>query len=511
MLAFLEPSPLQQEWVTAQRAPTQVVASDRTPQSSQPTGPDGLSGRPGQAIGPNVPVRSVSEFANVRPADWEFQALRALAERLGIEGLQGGRPITRYEFATLLQTALAELSGQKIEELTPAEIETIERLQADFSRELELLGGVRLADLTSRVETLEAQQFSPTTALSGEVILGLTGTLGEDPDSNLVLQQRVRFALTTSFTGEDRLRVSLRVGNFAESDFFDDVTREGRLGFRTNTDNIFGLSDLNYRFPIGDRLRLFISAAGDDIGPHNPNLSGRGSGAISRFGRRNPVYRLVENAGLGLRYEISDDVTLNLGYFVDDPEDSSAGNGLFNGNFSASARLEIEPSDRFSLVLLYVRSFNDSDLSTGTGSLRSQVDLDRPVIGNSYSLETSFQVNSGLTVGGWVGFTDANVLDLGRASVLNYALTVSLPNVGKEGNLLGFIVGQEPRLIGTNGFEIDGRRSDPDTSFHVEALYRYRVTPGISVTPGIIWITAPNHDRDNSDLVVVSVRTTFRF
>ena len=542
MFAFPEPA-LQVEWAVIQPIPATAKASDRDLQagsiarsnplpakgskSPQPPSagaselhlvPMAIATKPDAwiAIDPQVPIRPVLELNDVRPSDWAYQALQSLESRLELSPILPNEPpenrvLNRHEFAMALRRLLSRLDERGSESLTTRDLELLQRLQADFARELAIFGDIRLNRLTARIADIEDRQFSPTTTLSGEVIFGVTGILGEDVDSNLVFQQRARLGFTTSFTGKDRLRVNFRVGNFEESSFFDEVTREGRLGFRTNTNNIIKLSDLNYRFPVGKRLRVFISPAGDNVGPVNPRFSSRGTGALSRFGRRNPVYRLIENAGFGLTYEISDAITLDLGYFVGDPEDSRAGNGLFNGDYSTSVRLEIEPNNRLSLGLLYVRSFNGSNLATGTGSLRSQIDLDRPVIGNSFSFEVSFQLDPGLTVGGWIGFTDANVIGLGRASVLNYALTVALPDVGKEGNLLGFVVGQEPRLLGTSGFEIAGSRRDPDPSFHIEAFYRHQIDRRISITPGAIWITAPNHDNRNGDLIIISVRTTYRF
>ncbi|WP_083888292.1 iron uptake porin [Pleurocapsa sp. PCC 7327] len=156
-------------------------------------------------------------------------------------------------------------------------------------------------------------------------------------------------------------------------------------------------------------------------------------------------------------------------------------------------------------------SYNDSNLKTGTGSLRSQLDLDRPVVGNSYSLEVSWQLAPKFAIGGWVGFTDATAIDLGEADVWNYALTLAFPDLGQEGNLLGVIVGQEPKLTGTSGFLINGRRNDLDASLHVETFYRHQIRDNLSITPGLIWITASNHNNNNSDLVVLTVRTTFEF
>ena len=517
MFALFEPGFLQQsQWDRAAAlgpGPVLVAQHRRAlePAAITPTG-DRQPSR-SRAIAPHTPIRSVSDLASIQPTDWAFRVLHSLQQRLGADVLAEGRsPLTRYEFAIALRTLLERASAREIRSLKPADLEIIQRLQADFAQELALLGGVNLNRLETRVEALEEQEFSPTTRFSGEVILGLTGTFGNEIDeSEIVFQQRIGLNLTASFTGNDRLRIGLRVGNFEEPSIFDDLTNEGRLGFRTDTGNDIEISSLNYRFPIGDRLRVFIAPRGDNISALNPPFRSRGTGAISRFGRGNPIYRLIGDGGIGLTYSPNDILTLDVGYFAGDPDDPEPGNGLFNGDNSISARLEIEPSDRLAFALLYIRSFNDSDLETGTGSLRSQIDLDRPVIGNSYSFEFSYRFNSGLTLGGWVGFTDANVLGLGEASVLNYALTVAIPNLGKEGNLFGLIIGQEPRLIGTSGFEIDGSTSDRDLSLHVEALYRHQITNDISVTPGIIWITAPNGDSANSDIAVFTVRTTFRF
>lgn len=123
----------------------------------------------------------------------------------------------------------------------------------------------------------------------------------------------------------------------------------------------------------------------------------------------------------------------------------------------------------------------------------------------------SFSPSDRLAIGGWAGFTNARVLGLGDADVWNYAVTLALPDFGKDDNLLGLIIGQEPRLTGTSGFTIDDRRRDSDTSLHIELLYRNQISDYISVTPGFVWITAPNHDRSNPDIFLFTVRTTLEF
>jgi carbohydrate-selective porin OprB len=52
---------------------------------------------------------------------------------------------------------------------------------------------------------------------------------------------------------------------------------------------------------------------------------------------------------------------------------------------------------------------------------------------------------------------------------------------------------------------------DPDTSLHIEAFYQYQLTDNVAITPGLIWLTAPDHNASNDDIVIGAIRTTFTF
>ncbi|MEO0948444.1 MAG: iron uptake porin, partial [Cyanobacteria bacterium J06641_5] len=317
MFALLEPGLLQQSplgRVVDRPVPILIIQSGSVPDSSlsiQPGAPGSSKAQIADlqpsnlsSISPHATIPAVAELAGIQSTDWRFQALQALEQRLGRTVLPEGRLIlTRYEFAVVLHRLLDNTSAQTLRGLTPEDLGKIRRLQTDFETELLLLGGVKLSVLEGRVEQLEDRQFSSTAQLSGEVIVGLTGTFGNDvEESEIVLQQRLSLNLTTSFTGNDRLRVGLRAGNFEEPSVFDDLTNEGRLGFRTDTGNDIELSSLSYRFSIGDRFRVFIAPRGDNISALNPPFRSRGTGAVSRFGRGNPIYRLIGDGGIGLTY-----------------------------------------------------------------------------------------------------------------------------------------------------------------------------------------------------------------
>ena len=108
-------------------------------------------------------VTSVTQFSDVYPTDWAYQALSNLVEQYGcVAGypngtFRGNRAMTRYEAAALLNACL-----DRITEVT----DELRRLLKEFETELAILRG-RVDGLEARVGELEATQFSTTTKLKG--------------------------------------------------------------------------------------------------------------------------------------------------------------------------------------------------------------------------------------------------------------------------------------------------------------------------------------------------------
>lgn len=95
-------------------------------------------------------------------------------------------------------------------------------------------------------------------------------------------------------------------------------------------------------------------------------------------------------------------------------------------------------------------------------------------------------------MGGWVGYTNISLLstagglfDRGNLDIWNYAVTLAFPDLGKEGNPLGFVVGMEPKVtdstISSTNPDIDVDE-DEDSSLHIEGFYHYQVTDNIAIT-----------------------------
>ena len=252
-------------------------------------------------------VTSVNQFSDVLPTDWAYQALSNLVEKYGcVAGypngkFKGGNAMTRYEAAALLNACL-----DRISEVT----DELQKLLNEFDTELTVLTS-RVDGLESKVGQLQAQQFSTTTKLRGEVsfviagapnfnsnavtntaavaaVRGVTlnaartalvnctaGTAGciggsaatpartAKPNAT-TFNYDARLAFDTSFSGKDLLRTRLRSGNFSSLPFgsgsqvFKLDKAEQSQG--TGTSSNVWIDRLFYTFPVGDEIKLTAGA-----------------------------------------------------------------------------------------------------------------------------------------------------------------------------------------------------------------------------------------------------------
>jgi hypothetical protein len=489
-------------------------------------------------------VTSVSQLSDVRPTDWAFQALQSLVERYGcIAGYpdktyRGNRALTRYEFAAGLNACLDrvnELIAAATADLVKKEdLATLQKLQEEFAAELATLRG-RVDALEARTTTLEKQQFSTTTKLASEVVFGIAGVAGgrnftdaagavSSISRNTIIGDRVRLNFDTSFTGSDLLRTRLQAQNLASlptDNAGNLLTPEGNLRFAGGGNNSVAIDALLYQFPLGNKTTVTIEAnagAIDDFTDTlNPYLDGDGgSGALTNFGTRNPIYYLLGGKGLGIRHKFSDALELSLGYLANDSTANlpGASSGLFNGPYGAIAQLTVRPSERLGIGFTYINAYNnDFGGTAGTPEASGFVAAGGgSTIANAYGIGATFQLAPQLVLNGSVGYTNARSLSAGGGSldIWNWQVGLAVPDFLKEGNLAGVIVGQQPRVAGGSGnfFTSVGR---DDTGLHVEGFYQHRLNDNISITPGIIWLTAPGGNRNNDDIVIGTIRTTFTF
>lgn len=497
-------------------------------------------------------VTSVSQLSDVQPTDWAFQALQSLVERYGcIAGYpdgtyRGNRALTRYEFAAGLNACLDrvnELIATATADLVRREdLATLQRLQEEFSAELATIRG-RVDALEVRTAELEANQFSTTTKLTGEVVAAVSDVFSGEGDNannnsigdrnNTTLSARARLNFNTSFTGRDLLRTRLQAANIGS---FNTGTPMTRLGFETNTENRFEIDDFFYRFPLGERVQVQLDFSNvefnDNVYTFNPAFESSGRGAISRFGRFNPIYRVGTGAGATININPDGPIGASIGYIANNANNPGDGTGLFDGSFAALGQIAIRPSKAINLGLTYARTYDKgsnvnqggatgasgTSLFDGTGSTRANQPFGNvPTVANHYGVQASFRPSDKFTISGWAGLTDAE--DKFRAGSLsstsfNYAVSLAIQDIGPEGSQLGLIFGQPPKVTDNDlafnpATGVGGE--DPDTSYHIEALYRLQLNDNIAVTPGLLVILNPEHNDANDTVYVGTLRTTFTF
>ncbi|WP_347272351.1 iron uptake porin, partial [Leptolyngbya sp. FACHB-36] len=490
-------------------------------------------------------VTSVSQLSDVRPTDWAFQALQSLVERYGcIVGYpdrtyRGNRALTRYEFAAGLNACIDrinELIASATADLVRKEdLVTLQRLQEEFRTELLTLRG-RVDALEARTTELEANQFSTTTKLNGEIVLGLISVLGGDradgseADRVPTLGYRVRLNLDTSFSGRDLLTTRIQASNVVPlggSTFNGGgtgplQTNEGRIEFDGDSGGSAGIGLLRYRFPLTENTDVYIAGTGngfvdvDGSSQLNPYFDG---GSVSLFGLRNSIYNYSYGAGIGIRHFFGNIAELNLAYLTPTANNPSAGQGLLEGQYAAEAQLIFNPRGNIRVGLTYINAYrpfpenlgpNDTFALVSTGSNLANANFGRPVSVNAFGATATVNFSRNLALSGWVGYAQQRYIGRGDGDVWHWAVGLAFPNLGKPGNLGGIIVGMEPKLTGIDS-SVNGGAIDRDTSLHVEGFYRYRISDNVAITPGVIWLTAPNHDARNDDVFVGVVRTVFFF
>lgn len=505
-------------------------------------------------------VTSVSQLSDVRSTDWAFTALQSLVERYGCiagypdRSFRGRQAVSRYEFAAGLNACLDKIneiiSTGLADKVSKEDLATIQKLQEEFAAELATLRG-RVDTLEAKTAKLEAQQFSTITKLYGQAIFGLQGRLRNsadlsprngiltaneaDPATNLTLGYDLQLNLLTQFDFHNRslLLVGLRAANLTTGSgniFQDNFTR---LGYESNSANTFVLSDLSYRFMLGDNAVFIVGTEG--VNPvtvfRGPNrVESAGLGPLSAFAQRNPILELGRSrAGVGFDWQIDDRISLQGIYAAGDPANPTTlgnGGGLFGSDYTLGGQLTLTPTDAIDVALYYLHAY-----TTG-GSLKISSGDSLISFGGANFLTDAigatlnWRLSPYLTLGTWGGYTKSNAVNgaSGTVETTNWMVYLNFPDLFGQGNLGGIYVGQPPKIvssnlsfgnvpssIGLNGVAFGAVGSQPASTTHVELFYRYRISDNISITPGVIFLFNPVHTSTSDTITIGTIRTTFTF
>ena len=502
----------------------------------------------GTAISQNV--TSVSQLSDVRATDWAFTALQSLVERYGViagypdRTFRGKQALSRYEFAAGLNSALDKIneiiSSGLADKVSKEDLATLQKLQQEFASELATLRG-RVDALDAKTAKLEAQQFSTTTKLRGEAIFGLAGASDgvgaatNTDKTNVVFQYRTRLNFDTSFTGKDLLRTRLQATNTngGESIPIDrggsidtalGVSNASRLSYESGSvANTFEINRLFYRFPVGDSFTAYIAPIGqteDVINPLNP-LESDGQGTISRFGRYSPLNRIATGTGAGTSglavagfdWKLSDKVNFQAAYSATNAAGATGTGGVTGGDTKIAAQFVIKPAENLTFGVGYANAYTvgntlgsglNSESINGTTGTVSGI-KSNTVVGNLI-----WDITNKFTFTTWGSFIFADAVGTTSAAGTTFTswnATLSGKDLFSEGDLAALSFGQPLFTSSVSGTAT----ASANTPYQLEALYRFRVSKNISITPGVFFVFDQASNSVNGTATVGVVRTTFSF
>jgi hypothetical protein len=481
-------------------------------------------------------VTSVSQFSDVNPSDWAFQALSTLIERYGcVAGypngtFKGGQALSRFEAAALLNACL-----DRVTEVT----DELKKLMKEFEKELAVLRG-RVDGLEARVGELNSSQFSTTTILSGQAtfVVGANAFSGSAINTGANSVNRAPNALTgalrtpvnlpnattfnydlqltldTSFTGKDLLRTNLRAGNFGKSVFGGEphalalaqleVAFEEDCGAETDCGNVIAIDKLFYQWPIGsgvtatlgarvgqeDMLALWPSVYPSDTILNVMTVNGAPAAYSKNLGAGAGLWWQRNGFSISANY-----VAANGGSGKPSVSVEDGGGGLGNKNSGATGSVQLGyQQEQWGLAAIWTYVQPESQFVPGTTPFtHSAIDHNSNAATRAWGLSAFWQpLSSGwlpsLSLGWGINSTTYTTAQPRGSLSTSQSWMVGLQwtDVFLKGNDFGFAVAQP--VFAT---ALTGGVTPNDGNYVWEWWYKFQVTDNISITPALIYLSRP--------------------
>ena len=480
-------------------------------------------------------LTSVSQLADVQPTDWAFQALQSLSERYGViagypdSTYRGDRAITRYEFAAGLSATLdrvnALISAGLSQRVFREDLVTLARLQREYTTELLTLR-LRVNGLETRSAELLANQFSPTTKLTGQAIFAVngggfggdrllspTGTEITDTNPSTTILYRAALDFDASFFGTDRLKVRLDTGSNGVNDNAAGVLEPNfgsglEFAVKPPRDGEFGIGRLHYTFtPVADlNVTLGPVLMPTEYVDRNSyaNLSWRDFSTQALV--NNYILLPINDQSSGATIAWNPQAgpfTLRALYVVAaaaDPSnqetvtglsplmsllysDDSGDRGLFGDPNQATVELEYAPSDAFTLRLQY----------SGGNVFDNRFDV--------FGANVELALTRRLGIFGRYGYGSFADTTFGNIAPNYWMAGVAFRDLLVPGNVAGVAIGQPL---------IDTAVGDA-TQTNIEVYYNFPLSDRLQIAPLVQVITNPANQVENGTIVTGTLRTVLSF
>jgi hypothetical protein len=497
-------------------------------------------------------VTSISQFSDVQPTDWAYQALSNLIERYGcVAGYpngtyRGGKAMTRFEAAALLNACL-----DRVSEVT----DELKKLMAEFEQELAVLKG-RVDGLEAKVGVLEAQQFSTTTKLQGDMnfVIGGVGYGGNAVNNNnrlnpgnaaarngVSFNYDMRLNFSTSWSGKDLLYTRLRAGNFGNSAFSGSPVPMAALDKASQSaagPNVVFIDRLYYRFPVGKELSFTLGAIArnTEMIAFRPQAYNADILDFFTLAGAPGAYNKATGQGVGVVWKQNVKkgnpyLTASVNYVA---EQGANGDPTTGGIMSSNGRnnLTIQLGGRgknWGAAALYRYGTCGTDLRRGTPMATADLPCNAgagtttaAASSNSLGLGAYWQpLKTGwipsVSLGwGYSGLSQSGVVQNNNirsvTAAQSWAAMFQWNDAFAKGNAAGFAFGQGVMATATAA----NTTGPNDSNYAFEWFYRFRVTDKISVTPAIFYLSNPRGQQQNATAFDLNntgflVQTNFKF
>ena len=450
-------------------------------------------------------VTSISQFGDVKPTDWAYQALSTLIERYGcVAGypngsFKGGRPISRFEAAALLNACL-----ERVSETT----DELKKLLAEFQQELALLKG-RVDGLDARVGALEANQFSTTTKLSGLATMVVGGVSNNPAGSQVSFNYDLQLNLDTSFSGKDLLRTVLRAGNFdSNNNAFGSGLSTLEIAFQEPSGaNVLGIDHFFYQFPIGKR---FTATLGGRVGQEDmlalwPSVYPKDTILdVLTYNGAPMAYNSNLGPGFGLWWQ-NNGWSVSANYVAANAADSST--GLLTSGSAGTSTVQLGyAKENWGVAALYSYVQAGVTVPGATPFITTQI-AEGGVNTNAFAISGFWQP----ATSGWLpsisagyGINSSSGGDLTTSQ--SWMVGLQWSDVLAKGNSFGMGLGQPSFATATsNG------TADESGVWAWEWWYQWQLSDAISVTPALFYLNNPQGSEGGANQFGALVKTSFRF
>ena len=454
---------------------------------------------------------SVTQFTDVKPGDWAYQALGNLIEKYGcIAGMTdttfaGGKTLTRFEAAALLNACL-----ERVTETT----DEINRLAVDFAKELSILKG-RVASAEKKIGTLQATQFSTTTKLKGEATFVLGGVDGarlvnNSNVGNSAFNYDLRLSFDTSFTGKDLLKTRLRSGNFSTQPFGSSSSLF-KLDKAETYANTMTLDRLYYSFPaLAKGVTLTAGAL-----VRNTEMAwvptAYKSDILDFFAVAGApgVYNKATGAGFGAQWAQpgkKGGFVAGINYVAQNGNDSTKGEFDATGALNTLVQFGYR-TPQAGIAFGYRNGTEGTRVRTFNGILGNAGTLAANQTSNNYAINAYWQpktsgiIPSVSAAYGW-NYVDGPATPKAATNSETWFAGLQWSDVFAKGNAAGFAIGAPGNAASL---------ADDKKAIMWEAFYRYKVSDAVSITPAVFYVSNNQSFKDTSSNYGGVIQTTFKF